>query len=410
MPSENRRLESLLILKNFLIIDPECRYASGHHFQTSKALSNALSGAQCTIAIHGKAALDLDFGLETTIWRWPENRTLAARLFKRISKSERNIAGLAERNTQTIMDMIARAKLGRGDAVIAHSADRYWPLLANAIEKIDADQCPDFHIRFVHSTSLHQRQRHDLRKLARLENQLPSVNIYCEADETASGFVDIFGFSSVRAWPLPMAIDPSQPVLKKRIQDRCFVVAFLGGKRTEQGVEQIPEIAQHLISMLDGRRGRAFQFLIQKPAADTKKTSNFLHMQEALESIIERQSNGELTLNYIPSALTEDEFREALSQSHLLLLPYDVSAYGNRGSGLIIEGALSSTPIVVTEGFAMAHWQEIAGSPTASSPQEFAKAVLEVASNYERFQYGAETVGVAMRTLMHNRIEEIRNN
>lgn len=400
-------------MQKILIIDPECRELSGHCYPTTKSLLDTLQDTERFVSVHRKASPLIRFEDDVTAWRWPDVRTLTGRAFRQVARTARYRAILRARDANAMLQFTRRAKLGAGDAIIMHTA---WPYHANSLailaRKLQQRNGPDLHIRIIGECQREQFKTEDetgLAHLAAAAHQIPKLHVYTETVELGAKLENSYRFPALRQWLTPMNFHQTDSPAEKTDPRDCLVVGMLGGKRKEQGIELIPDIIQLLAQRQRQAGLNRIRILMQKPAGIVSASGEFDEAARFLASLRNLGLHGPLEIELLDSELDASAFTEAICQSHVLLLPYDIQSYRGRGSGLIIEGAMCGTPVVVTKGFSMSDWQELAGSPTASSIAEYVDAVLAVARDYPRYRDGATRAGHAMRQAMKERIAEIRS-
>lgn len=397
-------------MQKILILDPECGDLIGHCYVTTRTLIDALPDAARFLAIHRKASPGLDFGDSVIVWRWPDLRTLAGRAFRQVARSPRYRAALHLRSVQAMLDFVRRAGLSTGDVIIVHTASPdKWSSLAAFARALGTINGPTLHVRILED---YRSDRHDpadalgLSQLADAARDFPSLHIYAETQETCALLQANRGFPVVRTWLTPMNFLPSEPPREKTDPRECLVIGMPGGKRTEQGVSLIPDIIRLLALRHSDTGAGRIRILLQKPAGLTLAGKVGAMARRYMASLPDAGSV-RVELEYMDPILDAPEFRAVISRSHVLLLPYDLRDYAGRGSGLMIEAALSGTPVVVTKGVGMADWQELAGSPAASDVAGYVDAILAVADNYQCYRDGAVRAGHAMRHAMAERLRSI---
>lgn len=399
-------------MQKILILDPCCREAFGHRYQSSRTLIDILDDTSRFLAIHRKASASLDFSGAADVWRWPDLRTRAGRTFRQVARSPRYRAGLRERGTQAMLAFVRRAALSSEDVIMVHTAEPdQWGSLAGLARALAQVNGPSLHVRVLEDYDIDRHYPDDesaLLQLAEAARECPGLHVYSEARELCDHLMAIRGFPVVRQWLTPMSILPSCPPRAKTDPRDCLVIGMPGGKRLEQGAALIPDIIRLLVSRHKETGVGRTRILLQKPAGltlDGKDAALANHFMASLPDT----GSGPVELEYAEPVLASSELKTLIERSHVLLLPYDARAYASRGSGLIVEAGLSGTPVVVTKGVAMADWQQLAGSPAASDVAGYVDAVLEVARDYQTYRDGAVRAGDAMRRAMADRLQSIRS-
>ena len=397
-------------MQNVLILDPECCFTHGHYFPTTKSLLDAFQDKTRFVAVHRKASPLIKFGDDVTLWNWPDVRTFSRRIFRQVEHTAYYRSVVRSRDAKAMLGFARRARLDADDAVIFHTA---WPRQASSLamfaQKLGRDG-PAMHFRIIGEGPVDgfiPEYEAGLSLLAKAARELPNLHLYTETSELGSELEISYGFPPVSQWLTPMNIREDALVAKGDPQD-CFVVGMLGAKRQEQGIDLIPDIVKLLAERQEQAGIGRIRILMQKPAGLDADFSGSNAGTRFMESLRRLDLPDSLEMDFLDSELSSAAFADAIAQSHLLVLPYDLHSYRNRGSGMITEAAMYGTPVVITKGFAMADWQEIAGTPAASSIDEYADAILAVARDYRRYRDGAFAAGQAMRRAMTERIAQIR--
>lgn len=395
-------------MRKILIVDPRCRRLYGHPYPTTKALASALARHRPIVAIHRSAGPEIVFEEGVTVWRWQKGQGRLARLSETILRSVSGEAARRRRMADILSGLIARAGLGDGDAVVMHSMR---PGEAGAVADIAgrhaAGTGPAFYLRLFVDTQVAavadgSEASRGLDALAAVARRNPLVRVHTETAEMARDLASRFRLTDVSPWLLPMAV-------RARASDKPdpaggFTIGMLGGKRPEQGADMLPAIIRALPAAFP-RRTR-FRILFQKPSALFGRYAK-RRAAESLLCDIARAAEGVCPVEYLAAELDQAAFGEAVTRSHVFVLPYDAAAYGRRGSGLIVDAALSGTPIVITAGLAMEEWTRLAGSWTANTAEDFARGIGDIARDYGRYSARALHAGEVMREAIGRSIAAI---
>lgn len=391
-------------MKKVLVVDPLCDHVHGHFYATSLSVLSACSRAERFIVVGRKAAEDVAFEKDVTVWRWPDTRTLFDRLSRHYSNTALSQKMRRRREARSIDALIRRAGLSAGDAFVMHSLT---PPSAGAIADVAAQYAsgsgPSFHLRLL-ADDMPQNGpavsagRQALEDLARVACANPKVRVYAETTEVAEALETRFGIPRIERWLVPMSTG-ADPEAKSDLATG-FVIGMLGGKREEQGAAILPDIIRAMPCAFAGLPGQACRILFQLPSDILANGWRLARAKRIVETVSDAAARSGIELEYLPAEMDNAAFARALERSHVLVLPYDTRSYGRRGSGLVIDAALSGTPIVATRGFAMREWLDMAGSPVASTASEYAAGIGTIASDYERYRTAAIVTGNAMRREM----------
>ncbi len=393
-----------------LVIEPRCRLGWDHYYTTTRFITDSLPDTIRTVVINREAEPDLEFDPEVIVHDWHDDRSLLGRLFPRARASTGYRNRQAARNAAMISRLVDEAGLGPDDTLIIHSATAILAhALALAMHDADERRWPNTHVRFL-STGLPDNSASEalhIEPLGQLSRSFAKLHIYTETAEMAASLMDKYGYGNVGEWLLPMTFLPSTQALPKRSPEQGLVIGFLGGKRPEQGLTKIPAILRELSMEMQRCSLGPVSVVVQHPSQGRFERMDQTQ-KRALEEIHECSGlHEDLRVEWCDPLLDADTFRAAISRLHMQVLPYDVSVYRDKGSGLIIECFLAGIPVIAPEGFAMRNWQQMAGTPTAGTPTEYGKAIVEIARNHARHVKGAEAAGKAMREHMLARVEAL---
>lgn len=391
-------------MRKVLIVDPLCEHVHGHFHAASLSVLGAFRRAERFIVVGRKAGPDVIFEAGVTVWRWPDVRTPFDRLSRHFSKTPLAQTIRRRREARSIDAFIRRSGLSAGDAFVMHSLTPHSAgPIADVAAQYASGSSPSFHLRLLaddmpeHGPAV-SAGRWALQDLAQAARVNPRIRICAETMEVAEALEARFGFPQVERWLVPLSTG-ADPKAKSDLAIG-FVIGMLGGKREEQGAAILPDIIRAMPSAFAGRPGPTCRILFQLPSDILANGWRLTRAKRMVEDISEAAARSGIEVEYLPAEMNNAAFARALERSHVLVLPYDIKAYGRRGSGLVIDAALSGTPVVAPQGFAMREWLDMAGSPRASNAAGYAAAAAEVASDYERYRQGAVLAGTAMQREM----------
>lgn len=173
-------------------------------------------------------------------------------------------------------------------------------------------------------------------------------------------------------------VDATQlPETQKVPPQKPVVVAWLGEPRAEKGTGILPDIIERVLA---GVKPGDVQFLLQGSGRSSRRAREFDAKLSKFGDAIVR----------LPVGLAPSSYASALEQTGILLLPYDPACYPkSRGSGIAVEGLLSAKPMVATRGTFAGSLITCGNGVIGSDVDELASGILQIISNFERFQLGA---------------------
>ena len=288
---------------------------------------------------------------------------------------------------QLLQGAIDELRMGPNDRLVVPSCrSDYLRSLLVLYTGPNAQSLPPSRVRILSIDvvkSLSKMERDRLKGLALRRH----ICLYTETQELAEQVTSEYNLSCSDQFILPVSIplyttltDPTPP------EDAIYRIACLGQQRRGKGSFDIPEILAQL------RHAAALelpgtQIKIQVQAA---AKSNWRH-RRFLRNIRRSQNlNPNVTIEFLPTELSPAAFVECLESAHVVMLPYWVSRYGKRGSGMVTDGVLARKPIVHTRGLSMSKYLKLGNAMSAEGPEQFANALVAVAKDWHQFRKGAD--------------------
>lgn len=117
------------------------------------------------------------------------------------------------------------------------------------------------------------------------------------------------------------------------------IISILGYSRAEKGILMVPEIVKRVVQMRPSAR-----FTLQALS----------HSSEDEETLAKAYRDLRPAPKIIRGSVEQQAFVQLLTETDLMLLPYDTESYGQRGSGLANQAAALGIPLVAPAGCAFA--------------------------------------------------------
>ncbi|WP_417684495.1 glycosyltransferase [Roseibium sp.] len=275
-----------------------------------------------------------------------------------------------------------RLSLSSQDIIVIPTAD--IDELEAAVQFVRHRDCSTpIHLRFVHHLLGETKELMLEKRLAAVRPLLSAqIHLYSETIEMADFLAQKYNIEVQGGFFMPCSLPPEQPIHVREKQD-LFRVGVLGMARKDKGSSRIGPILDSLSELEESPRGLKSKlpivFAIQPDTPDIADSPYYGN--------ITRRDGLELH----PASAGPDSFRVLLTSCDLLLLPYDLSEYRVRGSGLIQDAVAAGIPIVHTRGMAMQSFLDHGNALSAETPQEFAEAILKVARDPTKFKQGTST-------------------
>lgn len=257
-----------------------------------------------------------------------------------------------------------------------------------AIGIAELANAPRIVIRILRPETVQALTPDELTALRRL-GQSGQLSLHTETVELSNHLQDEFQLPSTDNFLLPCTIQPDSKRFNEgasRTEGSSFRIGYLGNRRREKGAHQLYGILSELVRQLKAAPGdRHIELLLQRPFSRRFKLSNSLYMArlKAIEKFAGHK--GRLRLTWYTGNLTEDEFRDMIHSVDVALVPYELTSYQYRGSGIVIDSVLAGVPIIHTAGIGMAGFLRPGNAIAATSEAEFATAIRDIAQDRGRF-------------------------
>lgn len=234
--------------------------------------------------------------------------------------------------------------LGKQDQVLIHTLN-FVQMIETAMAIYSLDETPLFHVVLRMDPEDNARgglKNFLLRTMIRKADATGRIHFYSDTGPLCEAYAALSGVSFFR---LPILFDESWVSrLKSGVGKGPLTVCYLGDGRSEKGYQFLPEIARQTLQKSSGVR-----FLFQSVLSP--HASQLAPQQRALRELASQYPN---QIVLFEKALDSEAYYGILAQSHVVLLPYQSSAYRLRSSGIQAQGVAFGATVIVPEGTAMA--------------------------------------------------------
>lgn len=288
------------------------------------------------------------------------------------------------------IDLVAAIRefgLGASDLVaIPSAALDDLAAVVDAASRLGHDRMPQTQMRFLEPSLGEPREKLRETRMAGLLKALPPhTELACETEELAAWFSDRFGHPFKGGVYLPCTIDPrSDEVTTPQQMGGPFRIGVFGAPKKRKGSARIAPIIAALC-----KRKVDIEIVVQGEARDFEPSGIYA---SALECAGER-----VRVVSMVGGMTPDAFRAALLSVNAILLPYDVSAYGLQGSGLVQDAVAAMRPIVHSRGFSMHYLLHHGNAIDAVTDEDFADAIIRLAQSPDALSEGCQRAHDAFR-------------
>lgn len=282
--------------------------------------------------------------------------------------------------------------LGPSDLVVIPSASLdSLAAAADAADRLGHHQMPRMQMRFLEPSLDEPRQElRETRAAGLLKNLPPRTALACETEELACWFSELFGYPFGGGAYLPCTIDPRAPEAPAvlRQPSEFFRVGVFGAPKRRKGSDRVSNI----VAALRERDARV-EIVVQGEAGDFERSGVFATAME--------QSNERVRVVPLVGAMDMEAFTTALLSVNAVLLPYDITAYGLQGSGLVQDAVAALIPIVHSRGFSMRELLQNGNAIDAVTDADFADAIIKLAHSFNFYAEGC----LKAREIFRRRLE-----
>ena len=191
---------------------------------------------------------------------------------------------------------------------------------------------------------------------------------------------------------LPCMILPGQ-TLPKPVTRTGLRVGFMGNARREKGWHDLYKIIGALAMGLgETKLPGPVEFLVPRRSNSRFRPSNLFRGARVMFEARKGRNKDRPNIRVIRTAhfVPDDEFVDLIQSLDVVIIPYRVKNYANRGSGIILDAVLAKKPIIHTDGIGMAEYLCFGNGAPATTPDEFAEQIIKVLQNPESYKAGCE--------------------
>jgi hypothetical protein len=366
-----------------LVLDPDFEHDGGHNYVTNQILAGRIKSA---VRILGPATLPPSVSVQgAQLCRvFPRNSYV---LEERRSPVQQLIARLRARtpvNTQqaaeqtafaaAIVSQLADMDASSRDSILVHTGSCFlFEALLDALERWPANKWPALHLRQLRPLAdperaglIHQRLRECRRNT--------DVCFYAETNAFMTS-LERLGHHTGEIEKLEIS-DISRPVSASAPIGKFIEVAVLGTVRREKGHGRLEAI------------GRAYQELSKQKSLPTLRFN--IHTGAIKNGKLFRSTMCGLDragINHVVNKQAHDVAGHwhCISESHIVLVPYEADRYLDRGSGVCIDAIAHGRPLIVSEKCTLEEYLRGGNGLGAGTAEEFAKCIAEIAESHVRY-------------------------
>lgn len=290
--------------------------------------------------------------------------------------------------------LLSLARIGAGDHVLLGTAHAREILAVSLVcRRLEAERLPTFHLEFRHPLFQSRATQQELASsptvqlhrgfLALYEKwgPLESMRFYTDTDELSEDF-NLLGRSRFGVLPIPFRSELIDPPWREAGEPLRLV--FLGQARDEKGFPWLPDLIDDL--MADYVNSGKVRFLIQ---ANLGAPQYNPRSDVALERL-KQHSPGVVELFGLEAPLSPEEYYRLVSQSNIVLLPYDRGRYFAASSGTLADAIAGGRPVVVPARCWLGSQLSRGSGECFADYPSFVSSVRKVVDDYETYAARAQ--------------------
>lgn len=273
----------------------------------------------------------------------------------------------------TLQDTCKRLGFGREDLVIIPTADLNMLEAALALVESRKDDAPMICLRFLSpdfgepDDGIRKRR---LDAAARVNSD--RLALYSETEELARHLGEQFGLAVQPYFYLPCSVELA-PLRSRKTSGRgTFRVGVFGAPRADKGSHRIPGIVEATAKAAQGDIPQ-IEFVVQGSENDFGESGTY----KGLTSF--SSGEGKVQVEMQSARMPPEDFLALFQSVDAVLLPYDVSAYGLQGSGIVQDAVAARKLIVHTDRMSMAELLSHGNARPATTDEEFAREIIRSA-------------------------------
>lgn len=279
-------------------------------------------------------------------------------------------------------EIVTNLELDTSDVVIVPTADLDTLESSVDLHRILGDAAPRIILRFLNTELGERNERMRSARMREVRANLPSgVLLFTETEELADHLRREFDIPIIGGFYLPCSV-PIGEAPEERVSNDRFRIGVFGDPRPEKGSSRIPGIATALAQRAATGSASQLEIVIQGAAADFQEHGVYA-------ALVEHQaSGGAVVISPHNSHLSPQEFKRLFVSVDTILLPYNTSVYNLQGSGVLQDAVAARKPIIYTKGMSMMSFLDHGNGLAAETDQDFAEAIMRVASDLSTFREG----------------------
>lgn len=351
----------------------------GHYHTQIKAIHNLIPEAKLIIlCTKNTKNIDTFLSKEQVISCLYEKKILAKRPLFYSKKIQESIDELFE---------IFKSKRKE---ILIPSAD-YYDLITVIEIANDASSSIRFHVRVLNIKDIQKLSYKYIESLRR-HILRGKIILLSETDNLKRFLWGKFKIKVEHSFHLPCAILPDHIPKIKDAKKQKVKILFAGGLRGEKGYYRLPEIFR-VFSQISStyKEHISVEFLLEKNDKISKGIFKSLlafksvYTEIMIAKLKKKALKKNISITRFQPSFDDNDYIKLIDDADILLLPYKLELYQNRGSGVIADGVLAEKLFIYTQGIGMENFLKFGNGLPANSSTNFAINIMKTILNLESF-------------------------
>ncbi len=257
--------------------------------------------------------------------------------------------------------------------------------IVDLLARWPAELAPTFHLEFRHDLGIApDGTMSEWNVYGRIHMAFFDYARRFPIDDRVRLYTDTDGLSEEYEWfsglefgvlPIPFR---SHLLSRRDRGDEPLCLSCIGDMRDEKGFHWLPDLIDAMGAEV--RAGRV-RFLIQASLQDRHNNPGCVRALDRLQAYPAEA----VQLVGLEGPLSPESYYEMISESDVVLCPYDPVAYRNRSSGTLTEAIAAGIPTVAPGGSWLSRQQPPGGGGTFTDRETFIESVRSICADYPTY-------------------------
>ena len=249
-----------------------------------------------------------------------------------------------------------------------------------------------FHVRILNLKDIQKLSCKNIEALRRHISE-KRIIFLSETDNLKKYMWNKFRLKAEYSFHLPCTILPEHTPKISDVKKRKIKILFAGGLRGEKGYYLLPAIFRAFSQISKTEKEHlSVEFLLEKKI---KKSNGIFNNLYELKSLYAEMQIAKIEKEGVSSTISFKRFQpnmddknyiQLISDADILLLPYKLKSYQNRGSGVIADGVLAGKIFIHTQGIGMENFLQYGNGLPSNSSVSFANNIMKIILDLHSFK------------------------